>query len=191
MARGISTAAKAAASAGVVRPALFVRIAFDSGTWRTWTGFGEIEVDGEIYLGTGAALTIQLPSESADLTAHPLQATLSGLDGEMLALALAEPYQGRVVTIYQGFFDVAGQLVAPPDVWTRARLDQMTIVEAGDTSTIQITAETKLRDLRRPLGLFYTPEDQETLFPGDKFFEFVPTIRDIQTYWGTKDIDDT
>jgi len=190
MARGISPAARAAANAKVVRPAAFIELNFDSGPWRTWTGTGEIVVGGQIYIGTGAMLTLQLPAETADLTANPLQASITGLDEEMVALALAEPYQGRVATIRQGFFGPDNQPVAPPDVWTRARLDVMDIDEAGDTSTLNITAETKLRDLRRPIGLLYTPEDQETLFPGDRFFQYVPTIADAQVYWGNRELND-
>jgi len=189
MARGISEAAKIAASAGVVYPALFVELDFDSGPWRTWSGIGEITVGGEVYTVTGHLISIELPTESADLTANPIRATVSSVPTDLLALALAEPYQGRVVTIRQGFFTKEGQLVGEPDVWTRGRLDVMEAREGEETATLEISAETKLRDLRRSMGLLYTPEDQEALFPGDKFFEFVPTIRDVQVYWGDQDVD--
>ena len=189
MARGISAAARAAAALGVVRPAAFIEIGFDSGTWRTWTGTGEIVVGEAVYTGTGAMLSLEFPGETADLTANPVQGRISGLDAEMLTLALAEPYQGRIMTIRQGFFNEDNQLVGMPDVWTRARLDVMSIEENGETSTLNITAETKLRDLRRSIGFLYTTEDQETAFPGDQFFEFVPTIGDKQQYWGDRIID--
>ncbi len=190
MARGISAAAKLAAREKVVFPAAFVEVDFDSGPWRTWTGNGPITVAGQLYTGTGSLLSLDLPAETADMTANPLRASITAVPSELVSLALSEPYQGRVVTIRQGFFTLAGQLVAEPDVWTRARLDVMEIEEGADSASLQLTAETKLRDLRRTIGLLYTPEDQETLFPGDKFFEFVPTIPDAQTYWGTLDVAD-
>lgn len=189
MARGISAAARAAAALGVVRPAAFIEVEFDSGSWRTWAGIGDLVVGGAVYIGTGVMLSLELPSETADLTASPIRVRISGLDAEMLALALAEPYQGRVMTIRIGFFNEDNQLVGMPDIWMRARLDVMSVEEGGETSTIDCLAETKLRDLRRPIGFLYTTEDQETAFPGDQFFEFVPTIGDKQQYWGDRIID--
>jgi len=191
MARGISEAAKIAAAARVVHPATFVKLDLDSGPWRTWSGAGEINVGAEVYTGTGSLISIELPPETADLTANPLRGVVSGVPLDLVALALDEDYGGRVITILQGFFTAEGQLVGTPDVWTRGRLDVMELDEGKDTASLIITAETKLRDLRRPMTLLYTPEDQESLFPGvnDRFFEYVPTIRDVQVYWGDQDVE--
>lgn len=59
------------------------------------------------------------------------------------------------------------------------RMDTMEI-EAGSTATIVVRAESRLADWDRPRVRRYTDEDQQTLYSGDKFFEQVSTIQDVQ-----------
>jgi hypothetical protein len=63
-------------------------------------------------------------------------------------------------------------------------MDVMTIAEGADTSTIQIACENRLIELERPRKLYYTSATQQSEFPSDKGFEFVPSIQDMSLNWG-------
>lgn len=187
MARGLSPAATAAVSAEVVYLAHFLHISFDDGPWRTWSGRGDISINGDIYTGTGELVSIDLPAESADLTAHPAQIVVAGIPADMMQRALTQQIKNRIATIQFGFFDGEGALIEPPAVFTRVRLNVPSFDEAA--GTITVSAESKLRDLRRAQAVLYSSADQQTFFPNvtDRAFEYVPRIGDASVYWGDGD----
>jgi hypothetical protein len=98
----------------------------------------------------------------------------------LLSLALTEPYQQRPARIYFGLIADADDMV---EVFT-ARMDQMTIEEGPETSTIQLTVENVLVDLERPRVARYTNADQQSRFPGDRGLEFVESVQGREIFWG-------
>ena len=64
------------------------------------------------------------------------------------------------------------------------RMDVMTIDETGETCSITLTAENRLIDLERPRVRRYTSEDQKSLHPNDKGFDFVNSLQEAEIKWG-------
>jgi hypothetical protein len=87
--------------------------------------------------------------ESAQSEATGLRFTLSGAIGAYQSLALAEPIQGDPVLLYVAFFDANHQIVADPVLEWSGLIDQMTVVDDGQSSIIRITAENELFDFAR------------------------------------------
>lgn len=63
-------------------------------------------------------------------------------------------------------------------------LDQMNILEAADTATIQVTAENVLVRLERPVVRRFTDQDQKSRYPGDRGLEFIAGLQDKEIFWG-------
>jgi len=189
MSRALSAEMLAVATADVVRPIYLVKAEFDSTppedrNLYLWSGFGNLTFNGKNYLGVGNLLSISAVDESTDLTATGASIVLSGIQSPLLAIARDEDYQGRPITIYLGALDDTGDLIASPTVLFSGIMDVMTISEAGETSTISVTAENKLIAFDRSYVRRYTAEDQKIDYPNDMGFEFVAKIADQEIIWG-------
>jgi hypothetical protein len=189
MSRSLSAEMLAVATADIVRPIYLVKAEFDSTppedrNLYLWSGFGDLTFNGKNYLGVGNLLSISAVDESTDLTATGASVVLSGIQSTLLAIARDEDYQGRPITIYLGALDDTGDLIASPTVLFSGFMDVMTIAEAGETSTISVTAENKLIAFDRSYVRRYTAEDQKIDYPNDMGFEFVAKIADQEIIWG-------
>jgi len=189
MSRALSAEMLAVATADIVRPIYLVKAEFDSTppedrNLYLWSGFGDLTFNGKNYLGVGNLLSISAVDESTDLTATGASIVLSGIQSPLLAIASDEDYQGRPITIYLGALDDTGDLIASPTVLFSGFMDVMTISEAGETSTISVTAENKLIAFDRSYVRRYTAEDQKIDYPNDMGFEFVAKIADQEIIWG-------
>ena len=189
MSRALSAEMLAVATADIVRPIYLVKAEFDSTppedrNLYLWSGFGDLTFNGKNYLGVGNLLSISAVDESTDLTASGASIVLSGIQSPLLAIARDEDYQGRPITIYLGALDDTGDLIASPMVLFSGFMDVMTIAEAGETSTISVTAENKLIAFDRSYVRRYTAEDQKIDYPNDMGFEFVAKIADQEIIWG-------
>jgi hypothetical protein len=189
MSRSLSAEMLAVATADIVRPIYLVKAEFDSTppedrNLYLWSGFGDLTFNGKNYLGVGNLLSISAVDESTDLTASGASIVLSGIQSPLLAIARDEDYQGRPITIYLGALDDTGDLIASPTVLFSGFMDVMTIAEAGETSTISVTAENKLIAFDRSYVRRYTAEDQKIDYPNDMGFEFVAKIQEKEIIWG-------
>jgi hypothetical protein len=185
MPRAVSTEFANAIAAGAVYPALLVEIQFDSGTLRIWTGVGPLDWNGQTWTGAGGIIAVDAVEEAATVQAIGTKITLSGLDSSTVALALAEPYQGRRVLLRLALFDASGTIIATPDVVFDGRADVMTIADDGPGCTIAMTAESLFVDLQRARERRYEHEDQQLDYPGDLGFAFVSQIQDKPLKWGS------
>src|SRR5262249_55219567 len=73
---------------------------FLSSTLYLWTGAGELEWDGKVWLGAGSLIGISQAKESSDLTAVGLTVSLSGVDEAIISAALQELRQGQICRVY-------------------------------------------------------------------------------------------
>lgn len=172
-----------------------------------WTGLGDLTVDGKTYIGAGQFLNISSITETSDIRAAGATVSLSGLSSEIIALAIAQPYQGRLAHIKFGVLDANKDFLLKEDIFSllletgasidiatgdpnalitlfTGYMDQMAIDEAADSCTIQINLESKLIDLERPRTRRYTAESQKALYPNDLAFDFIPDQQDKSLVWG-------
>jgi hypothetical protein len=168
---------------GEVFPILIAKLETNQGNVLVWSGIGNLEFNGEIYYGTGDMGSISPVKESGDeIRANSVNFQLSGIPSERISVALGAEYQGKPAKLWLGFMD-GEDLIADPILLFSGRMDVMLIDEGPETSTITVTAESKLADLKRSRIRRYTDEDQQVDYPGDKFFEFVPSIQNIEVVW--------
>lgn len=184
MTRSLSTDMQNVTTASVVRPIIFVKAEFDSADVLMWSGVGDLDWDGQTWVGTGQLLRVDAMEESVEMKAVGTTVTLSGIPSDLISLALQEDYAGRALTVYLGAFDDDNQIISTPVVIFKGRMDVMNISESGDTASVEVTVENRLIDFERPRERRYTSEDQKIDYPNDKGFEFVSTIQDKEIVWG-------
>lgn len=184
MSRNLTAGTKAAFTATVVRPAVFVEAHFASGVVRLWSGVGPITWNGLTWLGVGSLGTISAMPETSDVQAQGISLTLSAIPSDMLAHVLNEIRQGMPCRVWLGALDEAGNVITDPYASMAGRIDSGVINEGGQTSSATITVETQLMDLRRTRERRYTDADQQYDFPGDLGFIYVAAVQNWNGVWG-------
>lgn len=184
MSRGISAAFEAAARAGTARPFCLIEGLFDSGPLRIWTGVGDISWDGKAWAGRGKTMRVSVPAETAEVRANGAQIELNGLDPALLALIDAEPYQGRRITVWLGFFDLStGAIISDPDIIGAGIVDVVDTVDEAETATLVASIEALDIDNERARERLLTDEEQKRDYPDDRAFEYVNGLQDKTVIW--------
>lgn len=183
MSRNLTLATISEITADELQPILLFQGEFISGTVRAWSGIGDLSWNGFTWTGTGTLLTVSPVQETSETSANGVTVNLNGVPSELISLALQSCKQGASGRIYLGFLSSSG-VVADPILLFEGKLDIPAIEEGGDTSTVSISYESRLIDLERSRESRYTNEDQQRAFPGDKGFEFVPSLQDLSLTCG-------
>ena len=179
MSRTVPAAIITALAQPTVEPFYAVAFEFDTAPVYFWTGYGDREIGGETYIGTGNLLSIDGLQEVGDLSAKSINITLSGIPSDIVSLALNEPYQRRACRIYFGVQSISDVVEVFSGV-----MNTMAIEDSGTSSTIQLAVESKLVELERALVRRYTHESQQSRYPNDTFFSYVSQLQDKDVVWG-------
>lgn len=167
-----------------LQPIVFFEGEFADGYLRIWTGVGEITWNGEQWQGAGSLLGIDVIQESFDVTAQGIRVSLSGIPTELVSLVLSNVRQNKQGSIWVGFLDDSGAIIANPALAFVGRLDASNLSDDGAQVTISVSYESKLRDLQRPRDFRYTPESQAVIYPLDEGFKYVAGLQDWNGKWG-------
>lgn len=156
---------------------------FSDGTIRLFDAWGTLSFNGNTYTGIGDYGTIDVIEETTETIAKTVVFSLSGVPGNLLTEAMTQNYQGRVVTLYIGLFDVNAQswVDTPETVW-EGRMDYMTVNLQQGSTMIELRCENRLN--REPLVARYTNEDQQLAYPNDSFFDLLFMIPYATVGWG-------
>jgi hypothetical protein len=184
MARSLTTDFKNAIDAAKVSPIMLFYADFPSGAVRAWTGYGDLIWDSNTYAGVGTFGGVDRIDEGTDQAARGVVFTLSGIPSALIAIALADAYQGRTCSLWLGAMDANNAIIADPYLFFSGRMDVMEIEDSGDTATIRLTGENRLIDLNRARARRYTHEDQQIDYAGDLGLEYVTGLQDKKIYWG-------
>ncbi len=186
MSRELTPEQQAAAEADHLAVVFMARMDLDSGIVAVHTGLGTITHGGVDYLGVGNVGTIDEIEEGSEARVYGCRFQLSGLPPENIAIALAEPIQGRIAKLWVAQLDTRHHtLIGDPILLGRYRLDTMPIT-LGDKSVIQVTAENALSRWGTPIVARYNHEDQISRYPDDKGVEFVAQMVEKEIRWGVK-----
>lgn len=141
-----------------------------------------LQWQGRTYLGAGELGQVDATDETTE-QARPLRFAINGLPSASVSLVLQEPVQGRTVSLYVAIFDPATHQVLDASLEWQGVIDTMSITEDGSTATVAVSAESAGLDLLRAVPTRYTDVDQQRLFPGDRFFEFVTNQAEKSIVW--------
>jgi len=188
MTRSSTTAFNNAIAADNVDPFFAVKLEFESGTTRLWTGVGDIAFEAgsgsETFTGAGDLATVSAVEETNDIESSNASFSLSGINSSLLSLALSENYQGKDATLYLGLLS-SGAVIADPYILFRGKMDTMDIVDSGETASIQVKAQNRLVALQKAKPRRFTQEDQKLVDSTDIGLAFVNDLQDKTITWGT------
>ena len=183
MARDITAAVEAESQKPVVHPVLFAELDFSSGFVRAHSALGDLQVDGNTFTGLGELGTVSPVTEGSDLSANGITLGLSGVNLANVSIALGEDYQGRSAKLWVGFLDIDTlALIADPAGPWAYRMDVMEVT-LGQSAVITLSAESRAALWGRANVRRYTNQDQQDVYAGDRFFEFVPEMADKEIIW--------
>lgn len=182
MARNLDGGTVAAVTAGHVPYLFFVQLDF-SQQLRVCSAGYSIDWNGATWLGIGTLGNIEPIQEQASLEATGVRLTLSGVPSDLVAISLAEQYQGRPCQIWFAPLREDLQLAVQPIRLFSGRMDTMA-TEVGDTATITVSAESRMVTWDRAKVRRYNNEDQQSRYQGDRGFEFVPQMVERNLQWG-------
>ncbi|AOZ02264.1 hypothetical protein BKK81_23565 [Cupriavidus sp. USMAHM13] len=182
MTRPLDQATAAAVRAGHVPYLFFVQMDF-SQPLRVCSAGYDIEWNGATWLGIGALGGIEPIQEQAGLEAIGVRLTLAGVPPELIAITLAEQYQGKACQIWFAPLREDLRLFGEPVRLFAGRMDTMN-TSVGETATITLSAESRMVAWERARTRRYNHEDQQSRFPGDRGFEYVSQMVEKQLIWG-------
>lgn len=186
MSRTIAPATQAELAQSQLAPVLFVELDFASGFIRLWSGVGPITWAGQTWTGGGQLLEVSSIEETKAVEATAASITLSGVPSELVAVAYGDFSQGRPVRIWLGLMNMNnGTILENPVQIFAGRLDTIGDADSGETATIAVSAESNLADLDRLRARFYTDQDQQRIFEGDRSLRYIPSMQDRAITWGS------
>lgn len=183
--RDLAAAMALGITASVIRPVMFFEGEFQGGFVRVWSGIGDFSWNSETWTGVGTLGGISDIEETDEIKAAGITVALSGIAPEMISLALSSIRQNKDGRLWFALLDGdTDTLLADPYLCFEGRLDVAEIDEEPQTATVNIKYENRLVDLERARERRYTHEDQQLDYPGDRGFEYVAALQDVQISWG-------
>lgn len=176
--------AEAQAAGKTVRAAALAFFDIEDHPTRVWTGKGDLIAGGETWQGIGLLTRSEAFDQLVNGTAGRVRFIVSGVDAEMLAIALdeAEKIKNREVTAYLQFFDEDWATLSEPQFISARICDTVELAEAmnreGGEGAKQISIEAGdlfVERSRSPYS-YYSDYDQKRLYAGDKFCERIPLL---------------
>jgi hypothetical protein len=187
--RTLSAPLTTALAGGNVVLATLVKMEFPSGTIALNSSTHALTYNGTVYSGVGSGFgsISAIEDRSGDLPG--LQFELAQMDANYISLALddADEVQGSVISVYTAIIDSTTYAIVDACLDWLGYADTMSIGEDGVTASIALTAESKGIDLLRGSPLMYSDADQQSLAPGDRYFQYVTDQSDKPVVWPTRE----
>lgn len=182
--RSVTSGFNTAIASKRVSPIFMAAIQFLSGTAYYWTGIGSISWNGHTWVGLGKMVGVSAIPQDSAVQANNITLSVNGIPSGLIGQALTECRQNYKVSVYLGFLDNMGALIADPNKCFDGQMDVPTVQDGADSCTISLTAENRLVALQRASNRRYTQADQAIDYASDLGFNYVPSIQTWTGLWG-------
>lgn len=180
--RSVGAANQSAIEGRHIEPVILVKVEADEPAY-VHSGVGVITYNGDEYIGVGQLGQVTSPKEDELVNPLSITLTLNGINPVFVAYSLTATGYGDAVTIYEGYRQDDGTLVADPYVVYSGWVDQVA-VEAGPECKVSLTLQHDIAMLDEIRGDRCTDEDQQAKYPGDTFFSKIADIPTLRLLWG-------
>ena len=188
--RSITTLNQNAALASIVRPIMFVRMAFSSGVQRMHTEIGPRDAvhpifGSEVYKGIGdfGGMASDI-KETISVAPESVKLAITGVDSAFIDIALDDDYYRRDIELMFGFDDEAGELLDDPVIIWSGFMDKADINLGAGIGALLLSCESRATNLKGSSDLRFTDEDLQAAFTGDLAGEYIFRMADLQLRWG-------
>lgn len=175
-----------ALNAALIRPLFLLDLETSTGTLYFNTALDTLSFNSQSYLGGGQVINIPSFDDTNELRASQCFVNLNPSLSSILSIAFSMK-QSYSLTIYLGLYDTSlatNTLIASPIKVFKGKFDHAEINEDPNTPSVRFVYESELLRLLRPGTYRYSPAVQQSLFPGDRGFEYLPKLDDWLGYWG-------
>lgn len=183
----LNDAEMAALESGRQRIGIFFRLDTDP-IVRLWLGFGKIkpgvnayDLTGAVYKGFGAIQNVPAFNQLINGKAERVEFTVSGVSGDILRIASggdAEQVKGKRVAVGFAVMGPDWSLLGSIKWCANYVADFLSIQQAVSENpndpivrTVGLSCGSLLTARRRPSYSYFTDQDQQARYPGDKFCE--------------------
>lgn len=156
-------------------PVHLVSVHLDSETLYMNDSYKTITYSENDYLAVGYFMGFSDIEEAAEIMVSSMTLALSGIDKTMINLLLHNNYINRVIKVFTAFLDVNSHvLIISPVLIFEGKMDSPTISENPDDGTciVSVSATNSWVDFTRQTGRHANDNEQQSIFPGDRGFEF-------------------
>jgi hypothetical protein len=181
--RNLPTDLETALSSDNPSLAILVFIDWPGGALRVWTGVGSISHDGHTWEGAGHLGHIDKVADSVDKNDIGVELTLNYLDDDLRNEVITNDPVGADASIYLALMD-GGEVDEAYEIFP-GFVDEVSILDAGQTGAIKVRLASELARMARPLWFQLSDAHQQDIFPGDKGMEFAGQMN-RQPQWGRK-----
>ncbi len=130
--------------------------------------------------GLGAIDTV---GEGTDGSAVGAKATLYSVPSEFRDNIADQAVRGCLYELYVGAVDETYRVVLGfKQIW-KGRLDSYDVTDAGDSITVSVGGESRMRDQRRPAIKRFTDWWQQRKYPGDLAFQYAAAVVEVPVIW--------
>lgn len=171
---------------GDIREAGAVFVDADSG-FRAWTGFGQIEIEGETFHGAGSRGSIRVDAGALGGAEQGAQLSLSGVEPDKLELFRLQSARNAPAVIWELLFDRSGRVLLDARPALRGRVDELILEDViGGLSMIRAMIEGAARALGKASGRMRTDADQRLIQSTDGGFAGVSWAGEVMLGWAGK-----
>lgn len=171
-------------AATTARAAWLCRMEFKSATVFRWAGNTVLEAGSETWKPTFGQVAIDGMGWSGEPVSRQVTLSLSGVDDEILPLAIAETNEAdqQPIYLYLQLFDadwqnVGGLIPSAVGLMQPPRVDRTVATEdEGAVQSITLPFENLFYNRSRPANGRYTDTDQKRRFPDDRMCDFVSSL---------------
>lgn len=139
-----------------------------------FTTYGkDIVADGKTYEATGHILAIPGIGRSKGIKIQDLSLTLAASDGRLKTAFSARKMTGEPIYMKLALMNADDSLIsgAPVGIY-KGFFDTWRLSDSGKQEVITVTVSSPWSQPKKTAGRLTNPTDQQTRFPGDRFFEF-------------------
>lgn len=169
--------------ARVVRPVFFVEIDAPTGFLRVNSSDRDIALEGFVFKGVGNLGQIGDYSATTGTAPTALRLTLLSIPNDLTQGIAVQQMRNRRVRVWMALLDGAALVATSPFIWFLGKCDTMSI-NVGRTTTVTLTATSRLINWARSANTRYTHEDQQKKYPADQGFKFVGSLATTKLTWG-------
>ncbi len=185
MARELTADMIAELAEDVIRPVLLIQFRFDDANVNFWSGYGTLQFNGEDWLGAGDLGIFSPITESGALNVEAVDFTLNGMNSSVVSAAMNQPYRGRRMLLYLGFFDDDdASFINEPVVMFAGYMDVMTIKRGAQASAITVRCESAHRIFREVGTRKWNHQSHTINFPADPCFTFINALQQQELIFG-------
>lgn len=163
--------------------AAFVKLDLPGYTARFFSGIGVINHDmgdgdgAQDWTGAGSLGFVGPIEGSTEVEAGRFQLGLSGLDSNLKAELVDYLVRGSEVYVWLAYLDSDGALVEDPWLAFFGKIDVPEISEGAESVEVIVECSDGVSSFWRRTTRYRNTTDQEDIFSGDVFYEFVTDLR--------------